>query len=89
MIQTLEPDGIEFPIPGNDDATRAIRLYCDLIAEAVLDGIQADLAAQGVDLGAADEAPVEEAAVPAEEAVAEEAPAEAAAEEAATEEASA
>jgi len=75
-----KPDGIEYPIPGNDDATRAIRLYCDLIAEAVLDGIQADLAAQGVDLGAAD-APVEEA-------VAEEAaPAEAAVEAAPTEEA--
>jgi len=71
-----KPDGIEFPVPGNDDATRAIRLYCDLIAEAVLDGIQADLAAQGVDLGAAD-APVEEVVA------AEEAPVEAAAEEAA------
>ncbi len=62
------PDGIDYPIPGNDDATRAIRLYCDLIADAVLDGIQADLAAQGVDLGAAAETPVEEAAAPAEEA---------------------
>ena len=75
-----KPDGIEFPVPGNDDATRAIRLYCDLIAEAVLDGIQADLAAQGVDLGAAD-APIEEAVA------AEEAPVEAAAEEAAPAEA--
>ena len=72
-----KPDGIEYPVPGNDDATRAIRLYCDLVAEAVLDGIQADLAAQGVDLGAAS-APVEEAIV-AEEATpaAEEAPVEA------------
>ncbi len=69
-----KPDGLQFPVPGNDDATRAIRLYCDLIADAVLDGIQADLAAQGVDLGAT-EAPVEEV-------VAEEAPVEAAAEEA-------
>jgi len=73
-----KPDGIEYPVPGNDDATRAIRLYCDLVAEAVLDGIQADLAAQGVDLGAS-EAPVEEA-------VAVEAPAEAAAESAPAEE---
>jgi len=75
-----KPDGIEYPVPGNDDATRAIRLYCDLVAEAVLDGIQADLAAQGVDLGAAS-APVEEAVV-AEEAApaAEEAPTEVAAE---------
>lgn len=67
------PDGIDFPVPGNDDATRAIRLYADLVGGAVLDGIQADLAAQGVDVGEATEAPVE--AVVAEEAPAEEAPA--------------
>ncbi|NVJ70378.1 MAG: 30S ribosomal protein S2 [Alphaproteobacteria bacterium] len=65
-----KPEGVDYPIPGNDDATRALRLYCDLLAEAALDGIQADLAAQGVDLGAQD-APVEEVA--AEEAPAEEA----------------
>lgn len=76
-----KPEGIDFPIPGNDDATRAIRLYCDLIAEAVLDGIQADLAAKGVDLGAAAEV--------AEEAVAEEAAPEAEAAEAPAEEAEA
>lgn len=72
-----EPEGLEFPVPGNDDATRAIRLYCDLLADAVLDGIQADLEAQGVDLGAA-EAPVEEAVAEdaKEEAAKEEAPAE-------------
>ncbi len=70
-----KPDGIEYPIPGNDDATRAIRLYCDLIAEAVLDGIQADLAAQGVDLGASS-APVEAAAPTVEEAAADDVPAE-------------
>eukprot|EP00657_Telonema_sp_P-1_P004771 TRINITY_DN2130_c0_g1_i1.p1 TRINITY_DN2130_c0_g1~~TRINITY_DN2130_c0_g1_i1.p1 ORF type:complete len:252 (+),score=47.82 TRINITY_DN2130_c0_g1_i1:306-1061(+) len=44
-----KPDGVDYPIPGNDDATRAIRLYCDLVAEAALDGIQAELTAQGVD----------------------------------------
>lgn len=49
-----DPEGIAYPIPGNDDATRAIRLYCDLIAEAVLSGIQAELASRGVDLGAAE-----------------------------------
>lgn len=54
-----KPDGIDYPVPGNDDATRAIRLYCDLVAGAVLDGIQADLASKGVDLGAADKAPAE------------------------------
>ena len=64
-----DPDGVTFPIPGNDDATRAIKLYCDLVAQAVLDGIQAELAAQGVDIGAA-EAPTEEALT--EEAVTEE-----------------
>ncbi|MEM6407588.1 MAG: 30S ribosomal protein S2 [Pseudomonadota bacterium] len=69
------PDGIDFLIPGNDDASRAIALYCDLVARAALDGMQAQMGAAGVDLGAMDEAPVEEA-------VAEEAPAEAPAEEA-------
>nr|WP_255835598.1 30S ribosomal protein S2 [Kordiimonas sp. SCSIO 12603] len=70
-----KPDGIDYPVPGNDDATRAIRLYTDLISDAVLDGIQADLAAQGVDLGAAEEAAEEvaEEAAPAEEAATEEA----------------
>ena len=46
------PDGIAYPIPGNDDALRAINLYCDLISSAVLDGMQAELKAAGVDLGA-------------------------------------
>lgn len=49
------PDGIAYPIPANDDATRAIKLYCDVMAGAVLDGIQAELAAAGVDVGAAAE----------------------------------
>ena len=53
------PDGITYPIPGNDDALRAINLYCDLISGAVLDGIQAELKAAGVDVGAAVEAPAE------------------------------
>src|SRR5262249_20173052 len=46
------PDGIAYPIPGNDDAMRAIQLYCDLVSAAVLDGLQAELAASGVDIGA-------------------------------------
>ncbi|MFB3102852.1 MAG: 30S ribosomal protein S2 [Alphaproteobacteria bacterium] len=53
------PDNIDFPIPGNDDAMRAIQLYCDLFAGAVLDGLQQELATSGVDIGAA-EAPLEE-----------------------------
>jgi small subunit ribosomal protein S2 len=55
-----DPDGITFPIPGNDDAARAIQLYCDLIADSVLDGLAAGQASMGVDLGAA-EAPSEPA----------------------------
>jgi len=48
------PDGIDFMIPGNDDATRAISTYCDLFAEAVLDGLQAEVTASGKDTGAAE-----------------------------------
>ncbi|MGZ3378099.1 MAG: 30S ribosomal protein S2, partial [Phenylobacterium sp.] len=47
------PDGITYPIPGNDDAARALQLYCDLVADAVLDGLAAGQASMGVDLGAA------------------------------------
>jgi small subunit ribosomal protein S2 len=47
-----DPYGVDFPIPGNDDALRAIGLYCDLVVEAVLDGIQREMTASGVDLGA-------------------------------------
>ena len=44
-----DPTGVTFPIPGNDDAIRAITLYCDLVAGAVLDGISAEMAASGQD----------------------------------------
>lgn len=54
-----DPDGIEFPVPGNDDATRAIQLYCDLFKDAILDGLQAEMTARGVDLGASENAPAE------------------------------
>ena len=54
------PEGVDFPIPGNDDASRAISLYCDLIARAALDGMAAQLGAQGIDVGAMADAPVEE-----------------------------
>ncbi len=53
------PDGITYPIPGNDDASRAISLYCNLAADAVLDGIQQELLASGADVGEAEEAPAE------------------------------
>ena len=55
-----DPEGISFPIPGNDDAARALQLYCDLVADSVLDGLTEGQAALGVDIGAA-EAPVEPA----------------------------
>jgi small subunit ribosomal protein S2 len=55
-----DPDGIDFPIPGNDDAIRAVSLYCDLMSGAVLDGIRAEIAASGGDVGELSEPPVEE-----------------------------
>ena len=47
-----KPEGIDYIIPGNDDAARAITLYCDLVARAAIDGMSAQLGAAGVDLGA-------------------------------------
>ncbi len=47
-----DPAGIAFPFPGNDDALRAIELYCDLFANAVLSGLQAEMSKSGKDLGA-------------------------------------
>jgi small subunit ribosomal protein S2 len=49
------PDGIDYIIPGNDDAARAIGLYCDLVARAALEGMSTQLGAAGVDLGALEE----------------------------------
>jgi small subunit ribosomal protein S2 len=65
-----DPAGISFPIPGNDDSLRAIQLYCDLVAGAVLEGLQAEMVASGIDVGAQEDLPTEAA-------VADEAPAEA------------
>ena len=81
------PDNITFPVPGNDDALRAIDLYCDLLADAVLEGLQEEVTASGADVGAAEEAPVETVVVEEAAPAAEEAPAAAAAEEAPAEEA--
>ncbi len=55
------PSGVDYPIPGNDDAARAIALYCDLAARAALDGMTAQMGSAGVDIGALEEAPVEAA----------------------------
>jgi len=54
------PDLITYPVPGNDDATRAIRLYCDLMADSILDGLQQSMVAAGIDIGASANLPVEE-----------------------------
>lgn len=71
------PDGVDYIIPGNDDAARAIALYCDLVSRAALDGMSAQLGAAGVDIGEMEEAA--EAVDPGEavEPAAEETPAEA------------
>ena len=80
------PEGVTYPVPGNDDARRAIKLYCELAAQAVLNGLQASLGNAGIDIGGGEEAPqmdVDEVAVAEEvavEEVSEEAPAEAASE---------
>lgn len=57
-----DPEGIEYPVPGNDDAGRAIQFYCDLIARAALDGISRGQGDIGVDVGAS-ENPIEEVIV--------------------------
>ncbi len=59
-----DPDGIDHPIPGNDDAGRAITLYCDLIARAAIDGIERAQSAAGVDIGASETPVAEELPVP-------------------------
>lgn len=56
----VDPSGIAFPVPANDDAARAIRLYCDAVAAAATKGGADEAASSGVDLGAAEAPPVEE-----------------------------
>ena len=55
-----DPDGIDFPIPGNDDAGRAITLYCDLVARAAIDGLARSQHGSGVDIGAMEAPPGED-----------------------------
>ena len=59
-----DPEGIAFPVPANDDAGRAIALYCDLVARAAIDGIGRSQGHQGIDVGASEE-PMMEALPPA------------------------
>jgi small subunit ribosomal protein S2 len=54
-----DPRGVTYPIPGNDDAIRAITLYLELASGAVLDGISAEMMASGRDIGAAEDLPIE------------------------------
>jgi small subunit ribosomal protein S2 len=61
LDSNVSPDGISFPVPANDDAARAIRLYCDAIAAAATRGGQQGAASRGADLGAMVEPPKEEA----------------------------
>ncbi len=56
-----DPDVVDYPIPGNDDAQRAISLYCDLVARAAIDGIARQQGSLGVDIGASAQAPIEPA----------------------------
>jgi small subunit ribosomal protein S2 len=49
------PDGIAYPVPGNDDAAKSIALYCDLFSDAVLSGLQKGMAKSGIDVGASSE----------------------------------
>jgi small subunit ribosomal protein S2 len=55
-----DPDGIKYPVPGNDDAGRALQMYCDLFARAAIDGISRSASAAGYDVGAAEEPTAEE-----------------------------
>jgi len=52
-------DGVDYVIPGNDDALRAIDLYCELVVGAVVDGLQAELGTSGKDLGASEDVKVD------------------------------
>ncbi|MEE2693133.1 MAG: 30S ribosomal protein S2 [Pseudomonadota bacterium] len=63
------PDEIDYVIPGNDDASRAIALYCNLVADAVIDGISASQASLGVDIGALADTPQEPTVLESTEAV--------------------
>src|ERR1700739_281774 len=55
-----DPEGINFVVPGNDDASRAITLYCDLASKAAIDGISRAQGQMGIDIGAAETPPAED-----------------------------
>ena len=51
------PDGIDYPIPGNDDALRAVTLYCNLVSESILDGLQAEMLKHGKEIDQVEKLP--------------------------------
>lgn len=67
LDSNVDPTGIAFPIPGNDDASRAVRLYCDAVAQAATKGNSEGVVDSGADFGAMDVPPAEAAAEPAAE----------------------
>ena len=52
-----DPEGVHYPVPGNDDAMRSIALYCELVSGAILDGLKKEMIRAGIDLGASEELP--------------------------------
>jgi small subunit ribosomal protein S2 len=72
-----DPEGITYPVPGNDDAARAITLYCELVSRAALDGLLRSQGETGYDIGESEETPYEPALTEAEEGASETAGAEA------------
>ena len=63
LDSNVSPDGIAFPIPANDDASRAIRLYCEAVAQAATKGRREGVIDSGIDIGALDEPQAEEVAI--------------------------
>ncbi len=55
LDSNVNPNGVQYPVPGNDDALRSINLYLDLFGKAIIDGLQADIESQAVELQASDE----------------------------------
>jgi small subunit ribosomal protein S2 len=64
----VDPSGIAFPIPGNDDASRAVRLYCDAVAQSATKGGNEGVVDSGADIGAMEQPPEEAPVAPAAEA---------------------
>ena len=60
-----DPVGITYPIPGNDDAARAVALYCELVSKAIIEGISKSATASGVDVGAMEDLPMDTMSPPA------------------------